>query len=176
MKDAVGEHIADEINDNIWHWALCRMGGDVSAEWASKLVGEVEFEEQTESIGPGGRSTSTTVTRRRALLPEYFMELPPPTPQTGVAGVFITPHTGAYTHSVPGPEIAAARRLARADVPNFHPRPKSHQELPPWTEADYQRVGLRPEEQADGQELPATNDSPTGLRVVGRGNRGGANR
>ena len=26
--------LADEINDNIWHWALCRMGGDVSAEWA----------------------------------------------------------------------------------------------------------------------------------------------
>ena len=31
MKAAVGDHIADEINDNIWHWALCRMGGDVSA-------------------------------------------------------------------------------------------------------------------------------------------------
>jgi type IV secretory pathway TraG/TraD family ATPase VirD4 len=176
MKDAVGEHIANEINDNIWHWALCRMGGDVSADWASKLVGEVEFEEQTENAGRGGRSTSTNVARRRALLPEYFMELPPPTPQTGVAGVFITPYTGAYTHSVPGSEIAAARRLARADVPNFQPRPKSHQELPPWTEADYQRVGFSPEEQAGGQGLAAINNPPTQLRVVGRGNRDGANR
>ena len=64
----------------------------------------MEFEETSGS--------STTVVRRRAILPEYFMELPPPTPQTGVAGVFITPYTGAYTHTVPGLEIAAARRLA----------------------------------------------------------------
>ena len=168
MKDAVGDHVADEINDNIWHWALCRMGGDVSAEWASKRVGEVEFEETTGS--------STSVVRRRAILPEYFMELPPPTPQTGVAGVFITPYTGAYTHAVPGSEIAAARRLSRTDVPNFLPRPKTHQELPPWTDADYQRVGLRQEQRPGGPVSPATDDAPTGLRVVGRGNRDGAPR
>ena len=168
MKDAVGEHIADEINDNIWHWALCRMGGDVSAEWASKLVGEVEFEEQTQSVGPGGTSTSTAVTRRRAILPEYFMELPPPTPQTGVAGVFITPHTGAYTHTVPGPEIAAARRLARADVSNFVPRPGDHQELPPWTEEDYRRLGLQAESGGDNQQHTAPGFDPAKLRFVGR--------
>jgi hypothetical protein len=168
MKAAVGDHIADEINDNIWHWALCRMGGDVSAEWASKLVGEVEFEETT--------GTSTSVVRRRAILPEHFMELPPPTPQTGVGGVFITPYTGAYTHSVPGSEIAAARRHSRADVPNFLPRPKTHQELPPWTDADYQRVGLRQEQRPGGPVSPATDDAPTGLRVVGRGSRDGVPR
>jgi type IV secretory pathway TraG/TraD family ATPase VirD4 len=166
MKDAVGDHVADEINDNIWHWALCRMGGDVSAEWASKLVGEVEFEETSGS--------STSVVRRRAILPEYFMELPPPTPQTGVAGVFITPYTGAYTHSVPGSEIGAVRRLSRTDVPNFLPRPKSHQELPPWTDADYERVGFRPEQRPGDPASPAADDAPTGLRVVGRGNRNGA--
>ena len=172
MKDAVGEHVADEINDNIWHWALCRMGGDVTADWASKLVGEVEFEEQTESVGPGGRSTSTSVAKRRALLPEYFMELPPPTPKTGVAGVFITPYTGAYTHSVPGSEIAAARRLARADVPNFLPRPKTHQELPPWTEEDFRRLGLQAEPVRDTQQQTPPDFDPSRLRFV---NRGGTN-
>ncbi len=169
MKAAVGDHIADEINDNIWHWALCRMGGDVSAEWASKLVGEVEFEEKTESVGPGGRTTAANVVRRRALLPEYFMELPPPTPQTGVSGVFITPHTGAYTYSVPGREIAAARRLARADVPNFVPRPKDHQELPPWTEEDYRRLGFREEPARDDEQQTPSGLEPTRLRVVRRG-------
>lgn len=161
MKAAVGDHIADEINDQIWHWALCRMGGDVSAEWASKLVGEVEFEEKTQSVGPSGTNTSTNVARRRALLPEYFMELPPPTPRTGVSGVFITPYTGAYMHSVPGREIGAVRSLARADVPNFVPRPQSHQELPHWTEEDYRRLGLTPEPQPNSQ-----GQAPTRLRVV----------
>lgn len=135
MKAAVGDHIADEINDNIWSWALFRMGGDVSAEWASKKVGDVEFEEQTQG--------STNIVTRRALLPEYFMELPPPTPQTGVAGVFVTPYTGAYRHSVPGSEIAKARRIARPDVPNFVARPTEHQDLQHWTEEDYRRLNLR---------------------------------
>jgi hypothetical protein len=161
MKAAVGDHIADEINDNIWHWALCRMGGDVSAEWASKLVGEVEFEETA--------GNSTTVVRRRAILPEHFMELPPPTPQTGVGGVFITPYTGAYTHSVPGSEIAAARRLSRTDVPNFLPRPKGDQELPPWTEEDYRRLGLRAGPARDDQQRTPPGVDPSRLRFVGRG-------
>ncbi len=164
MKAAVGDHIADEINDNIWHWALCRMGGDVSAEWASKLVGEVEFEETNGS--------ATSVVRRRAILPEHFMELPPPTPQTGVGGVFITPYTGAYTHAVPGSEIAAARRLSRTDVPNFLPRPQSHQELPPWTEEDHQRLGLRAEPVRDTQQRTPLAFDPARLRFV---NRGGTN-
>ncbi len=169
MKAAVGDHIADEINDNIWHWALCRMGGDVSAEWASKLVGEVEFEEKA----PTG--TSTTVARRRALMPEYFMELPPPTPRTGVAGVFITPYTGAYTYAVPGREIAAARRLARADVPNFVARPKRHQELPPWTEEDYRRLGLTAELRSAGRGTARASDSAAVPRVVRRGSGGDVN-
>jgi hypothetical protein len=170
MKAAVGDHIADEINDNIWHWALCRMGGDVSADWASKLVGEVEFEEKT----PTG--TSTTVARRRALMPEYFMELPPPTPRTGVSGVFITPYTGAYTYAVPGREIAAARGFARADVPNFLARPKSHQELPHWTDEDYQRLGLTPESRSAGRQAAPTTDPAAVPRVVRRGSDRNANR
>lgn len=170
MKAAVGDHIADEINDNIWNWALCRMGGDVSAEWASKLVGEVEYEETTESVGPGGKNTSTSIAKRRALLPEYFMQLPPPTPRAGVSGVFITPYTDAYTYAVPGAEIATARRRARADVPNFVPRPKEHQELQPWTEDDYRRVRLTPVQHRDGRNARTTNE-PNRPRVVGRGNR-----
>lgn len=171
MKAAVGDHIADEINDNIWNWALCRMGGDVSAEWASKLVGEVELEE---TVGPGGASTSTSIVKRRALLPEYFMELPPPSPRTGVGGVFITPYTGAYTYSVPGSEIAKSRRLARADVPNFVPRPKEHQELLPWTEEDYRRLGLVPGQHWGARNPGATND-PDKPRLVGRGSRNDRN-
>jgi len=166
MKAAVGDHVADEINDQIWHWALCRMGGEVSAEWASKLVGEVEFEE---TVSPGG---PISVARRRALLPEYFMELPPPTPKTGVSAVFITPYTGAYMHTVPGSEIAKVRGLTRADVPNFVPRPKSHQELPPWTDEDYQRLGLTREPLPAGPGLAApANPTPT-LRVVRNGGDG----
>lgn len=154
MKAVVGEHVADEINDQVWNWALCRMGGDVSAEWASRLVGEVEFEEKA----PG--ATVASIAKRRALMPEYFKQLPPPAPQTGVSGAFITPYTGAFTHTVPGREIAAVRRLTRADVPNHVPRPKSHQELPPWTEADTRRLGLTPE--GAGREEPPR----TTLRVV----------
>lgn len=154
MKAAVGPDVADEINDQVWNWALCRMGGDVSAEWASRLVGEVEFEETP----PG--ATAATVVKRRALMPESFKELPEPTPRTGVKAVFITPYTGAYTHTVPGRDIAAVRGLTRADVPNFVPRPKGHQELPPWTEADARRLGLTPDEDGRVDAPPAT------LRVV----------
>jgi hypothetical protein len=159
MKAAVGEHIADEINDQIGSWALCRMGGDVSAEWASRFVGDVEFDEDTQGTGP-------KVVRRRALMPECFKEMPLPTPQTGVSAVFITPFTGAYTYTVPGREIAAIRRLTRDDVPNLILRPRNQQELPPWAEEDYRRLGLTPvDERANA---PATR-----LRVVRGGRAGG---
>lgn len=160
MKAAVGDHIADEINDQIGSWALCRMGGDVSAEWASRFVGDVEFEEDTQGTGP-------KVVRRRALMPECFKELPLPTPQTGVSAVFITPFTGAYTYTVPGREIAAVRRLTRDDVPNLIRRPRSQQELPPWTEGDYRRLGLTPPE-AERDEAP-----PRRLGVVRTHRRNG---
>jgi hypothetical protein len=130
------------------------MGGDVSAEWASKLVGEVEFEE----TAPGASAAS--IVKRRALMPETFKELPEPTPKTGLRAVFITPYTGAYTYTVPGREIAAVRGLTRTDVPNIVPRPKSHQELLPWTEDDYRRLGLT-------QEATERAEQPQGrLRVV----------
>jgi type IV secretory pathway TraG/TraD family ATPase VirD4 len=167
MKAAVGPDVADEINDQIWNWALCRMGGDVSAEWASRLVGEVEFEE----TAPG--SATASIVKRRALLPEFFKELPPPTPKTGVSAAFITPETGVYTHTVQGNEIAAVRRLIRTDIPNYIPRPKSHQELPPWTEDDSRRLGLNAEETRDGEGRTPPGFDPRRLRVV-RG--GGANR
>lgn len=165
MKDAVGEHVADEINDQIWNMALCRMGGDVSAEWASKMIGDVEFEEKQTSDGPNGKSTTTHVVKRRALMPEHFKMLPPPSPETGVNGVFTTPYTGAYSHTVPGLEIAKIRSLRVRDVCDFVPRPASQQELPLWTEGDYQRLGLstEPPPRADGEDSP---ESPTRLRVV----------
>jgi hypothetical protein len=169
MKDAVGEHVADEINDQIWNIALGRMGGDVSAEWASRMVGDVEFQEEQESEGPGGKSTTTHVVNRRALMPEFFKELPPPTPQTGVPGVFITPYTGVYSHVVLGAEIAKVRKLRLPDVPDFVPRPPSHQELPPWTNDDYRRLGIAPEPRPSGQEPPPATEPPTRLRVVRSG-------
>jgi len=166
MKDAVGEHVADEINDQIWNIALGRMGGDVSAEWASRMVGDVEFEEPGD--GPNGTSQTTRVVKRRALMPEYFKEIPPPSPETGVSGVFITPYTGAYTHMVPAAEIAEVRKLRLPNVPDFVPRPASHQELPPWTEDDYRRLGLTPTPPPAGGQEEAPRDEPeTRLRFVG---------
>jgi hypothetical protein len=165
MKDAVGEHVADEINDQIWSIALGRMGGDVSAEWASSMVGSVEFDEQpTDSTGE--RSKTSQVVNRRALMPEFFKELPPPTPETGVSGVFITPYTGTYSHTVPGGEIAKVRAMRAKDVPDFVPRPQAHQELPPWQEADYQRLGLAPEPDSRGKGGVGASEQPGRLRVV----------
>jgi hypothetical protein len=165
MKDAVGEHVADEINDQIWSIALGRMGGDVSAEWASRMVGDVEFDEQP-SDGAGGKSKTPQVVNRRALMPEFFKELPPPSPQTGVSGVFITPYTGTYCHAVPGAEIAKARAIRAKNVPDFIPRPQGHQELAPWTEEDYRRLGLSPEPQPGGQDGAQSPGEPSRLRVV----------
>jgi hypothetical protein len=160
MKAVLGEFSTSVVLDQFWVWALCRMGPNASAEWASALVGEVELEEKNQSVGPNGVSVTTNVVKRRALLPEWFKDLPGPTPETGVSGVFITPETGAYTHVVPGNEVAKARSRYRADVPNFVPRPKSHQELPPWTEEDYRRLGLTPGRDKD-------DDKPVRCQFVG---------
>ena len=81
----------------------------------------------------------------------------------------------AYTYAVPGREIAVARRLARADVPNFLARPKSHQELSPWTEEDYRRLGLTPEPRPGGPGVVRTSDPAAVPRVVRRGSGGNAN-
>lgn len=165
MKDAVGEHVADEINDQIWSIALGRMGGDVSAEWASRMVGDVEFDEQP-SDGAGGKSKTPQVVKRRALMPEFFKELPPPSPQTGVSAVFITPYTGTYSHTVPGGEIAKVRAMRAENVPDFVPRPQAHQELPSWDEGDYRRLGFSVGPGAHTCGSPEPQEPPTRLRVV----------
>ena len=115
---------------------------------------------------------AASVVKRRALLPEYFKELPPPTPKTGVSASFITPETGVFTHTVPGKEIAAVRRLIRTDIPNYVPRPKRHQELPPWTEDDSRRLGLNAEEARDGEGRTPVSFDPRRLRVVRGGGTG----
>ena len=76
--------------------------------------------------------------------------------------------------AVPGSEIAKSRRLARADVPNFVQRPKDHQELLPWTEDDYRRLGLVPGQHRGARNPGATND-PDRPRLVGRGSRNDRN-
>jgi len=166
MKDAVGEHVADEINDQIWNMALCRMGGDVSAEWASKMIGDVEFEEKQTSDGPNGKTATIHVVKRRALMPEHFKMLPPPSPETGVSGVFTTPYTGAYSHTVPGAVIAKVRGLRVPDVCDYIPRSAGQQELPLWTEEDLHRLGLSPEPPPVGDEDFPLESPPSRLQVV----------
>jgi hypothetical protein len=74
--------------------------------------------------------------------------------------------TGTYSHTVPGAEIAKVRAIRAKNVPDFIPRPPGHQELPPWSEGDYRRLGLSPEALPGGQEPTATTEPPTRLRVV----------
>lgn len=133
-----GAQQTDEITGQIANRFFGRLECEASADWASRLFGDHEEEEEmvTESSGSGGTSRSTNRQRvtRRLVLPSEFMDLDACNAENGLSGYYIVRSHGAYFDNIPGSELWGASLLApRGDVPEFIPRPSHTKLLKSWS-------------------------------------------
>jgi hypothetical protein len=171
LWDEHGRDAAEEIAGECNHKALLRVESPETAAWASRVVGEYEQLEVKKSQGPGGGppSLAEEIARRPSVLPSEFTDLPVTNPANGLTGVFVSPVTGAYKHTITGGELAARLVPPDRSVPDYLPRPDEHQFLRPWDTDDHDRLGLSaapPPASPPPPPTPQPNPKPK-LKVVG---------
>lgn len=172
MKDLYKD-AADAILGMLQNQVFLRAGDEPTAQFASKAFGKRrEWIEQvsdttgrTSSWGPGGggssRSSSTTKSEHwheSDLVPyERFLELRPPTPETGITAYRLTPDDRSpEPFHLPGRWVAENLPRAGADAPApYLMRPDHHQVLAPLSFADLRRLRLPPPE--DEREAEAVH-------------------
>ncbi len=133
-----GKHFADEVLGQVGNRFFGRLECVETADWASRLFGDQEYEAVSKSTtnGPGGRSvTTTTQTQTRKLvLPGEFMSLPTCSLENGLHGFNLVRSVGAYKMHIPGDDLFNHMLAPHDDrVPAFVPRPVSDQYLRPST-------------------------------------------
>ena len=135
------------------HKAVLLLETPGTAEWASKLFGQVETVQERRSQSDQGTTVSNEVVRSDAVLPSEFQSLKVTNPTNGLSGYYVSPYIGAWYANLPGDFIRQTLLPRRADIlPDLEARPKGDQDLVPWTEADLKRLRLKPDE---GPPLPA---------------------
>jgi hypothetical protein len=153
----------DATHDNKSARELCALlqnriflkaGSAEHARFASELLGRQEVKQYTTNSSvttntgasrPASRSetNSEQIVQRDAVLPTELTGLPLADPKLDrLAAFYQSPVTGSFYHE--GPFVADLGRLPVAsNVPDFIPRPASHQHLPRLTRADLVRLKLR---------------------------------
>lgn len=136
-----GPEQTDEILGQIANRFFGRLECVATAEWASELFGDQEFEEESisESTGSGGTSRSVSRQRssRRLVLPSELLDIEPCNQENGLSGYYIVRSHGSYFDKLEGAELwGKSLTSPRADVPEFLPRPPLSMLLKPWSEAE----------------------------------------
>ncbi|MEX2317310.1 MAG: type IV secretion system DNA-binding domain-containing protein [Pirellulales bacterium] len=136
-----GREETDEILGQIANRWFGRLECVETAEWASELFGDQEFEEESvsESTGAGGKSRSVSRQRatRRLVLPSEFLDIEPCNQANGLSGYYIVRSHGSYFDKLDGAELWSKSLIPpRADVPEFVARPSRSMLLNPWTPAE----------------------------------------
>lgn len=136
-----GPEQTDEILGQIANRFFGRLECVATAEWASQLFGDQEFEEEavSESSGAGGASRSVSKQRssRRLVLPSELLDIEPCNPEHGLSGYYIVRSHGSYFDKLEGSELWGKSLVSpRADVPEFVPRPSASMLLTPWSDVE----------------------------------------
>lgn len=136
-----GREQTDEILGQIANRWIGRLECVETAEWASQLFGDQEFEEESvsESTGAGGKSRSVSRhrTTRRLVLPSEFLDIEPCNKENGLSGYYIVRSHGSYFDKLDGADLWGNSLVApRADVPEFVARPSRSMLLEPWSAAE----------------------------------------
>lgn len=163
-----GAQFTDEILGQVANRFFGRIECVATAEWASSLFGDQEFEEEsvTESTGAGGGGHSVNRHRstRRLVMPAEFMNIEPCNRQNGLSGYYIVRSYGAYFDHISGDELFDKELLQpRKDVPEFVPRPASAKLLRPWTPVE-QATYCAPERRRPKSPPELDQDSPSSQR------------
>jgi hypothetical protein len=147
-----------------------------TAEWAEKLLGVYEGFERHDSRTLAGENVSTTtghqLVKRETVLTSQF-DLPQTGPKHGLTGYYLIPEIdAAFRYTFPWSFIEkeiisfGMPKEGEVRVPDFEPRPVSHQYPRPWTQEDLVRLGIKinpEEEQKADSELNDYMDKQEGI-------------
>lgn len=160
-----GREVGKAILSQCQNIAILGLGDldDETAEYAMRVVGQVERHEHRETDTPQGllvrRSTSAQPARREVLLSSEFADLPETQPENGLSGFYRTRSIrGFWGTVVPGSFLARTLVRPSEGVAAVEERDHAEHELEPWGPADYERLGLAPPEggpRPEGVETPA---------------------
>ncbi len=154
MRDAYGREVADEILGQCNTKIILRLNSPETAAWAAKLFGNREVLEtrrgrsRTHRMSLNGESSSGvsvshSIVRLPVVLDSEILSLPETSRADGLTALFTNPATGPFLDHLPGPWLTKALMSPDSTIPNFVPRPDSHQYLRPWTQADDDLLGLK---------------------------------
>lgn len=159
LRNVYGSPGANELAAICANKAFLRTDSAETAEWAGRILGDMERLEKTRSETRGRESSVTTnenIVKREAVLASELLRLPP-TDAGQLRGYFVTPAVGVYHGN-----IEFARSLSsRGATPAFVPRPSSQQHLMDWDSSDLERLNFPENLRRQIEELLGKNTEGT---------------
>lgn len=170
MNDLIGDHAANEIASQCSNKAFLHLASGISMEWASKQCAQAKQRRTSQTVNERGE-TSVTVTQDYSEIvpPLWFRQLPLAQNQGGATSAFFINAGMDVSKDGLTPEQVDALMPPKVDAKNlrkeFVERPKEHQLRIPWSDADYDRLGLKRLNAADAE---VSDDSETDPASAGR--------
>jgi hypothetical protein len=164
-----GNEIGNTLLSQCGNAALLALGDmDVdTAEWAAKVVGQLEKYEEGERSETKGffrrRTKSERIMSRPVLLASEFTDLPEASRRNGLPGYYRTrSRRGFWGARLPGDFLDRALPKGDPAVPAIEERDLADHELTPWDEADCIRLGLTFDTEA---RTPAEEKRPRAAKL-----------
>ncbi len=167
MKHVHTTHLANELVGQAHNICVTKVVNPETAELMSKMYGEYEVMEEEESVTESRSGRSRTVSTRRksrkAAMPSEIMDIPMPSPETGLTFYALTPSLGAYRETMPGKVVASMLCPANTDptrggMANRVPVAAARQKLRSWDGTDYARLKMNPPENETARVEPPDED------------------
>ncbi len=169
LEDELGEKKAHEVLGMCRNVAVFGLGSPHTAEFAAKLFGQKEVEEEkisrSDGGGPGGTSwnisTSSEVAVRDAVLASQFLNQPAPKTAGGLSGYFLSPIVGAWKAFIPFLYLVQNLAKPHPDVAAHIERDADELRPAPWSLEDVETLGL-PAALAESGDNGGTQALPSG--------------
>lgn len=153
MYQMYGREIAESMLSQCRLKGFLKLSDQESASWAAKAIGDTEIKRQQASndyqpmfghlTGITMRKGSTEVIQQKNLvLPSEFINIPPINPDSnqGLTGCYQV--IDCHKHYETWQSLKKRLHPTCEYVADFEPAPVSHQRLKPWTEEDWERLGI----------------------------------
>lgn len=165
------EKAGNELVGQCANKALLRIESPETAAWASKVIGEeekVEFSESsTESAQGRTVSHSSQKQTRSVVLPSEFMEIPAPGRNlvNGLQGYYVVRSVGVYRARYAAEELVEGLGKVNPAHQTFVAAPSEWQFLNPWTVEDSERLKI---DVSSAQDPAKKNKGPSPLDDIER--------
>ena len=147
-----GREVAKVIMSQCQNLAILGLGDldDETTEYAMRVIGQTEKIEAQETETADGllarRSRREQLTSRSVVLASEFADLPETVRANGLPGYYRTRSIRGFWGAVlPGSFLEKELLTPDEAVPAIEERDQADHELEPWGQADFVRLGLKPE-------------------------------